>query len=145
MVITAINNLRNLIIPLWTYSLVWGYAYPVFLNYTYYDNTSREHIFHTVHFNRNDLLCFIVAAYFPLQVLILAFVKVTTLPLKMLYKVCGKILCSCWSQGEQSHLLCQWEVLVLGCYTTMRIKMCLPNARWSFPVEPGGVLSGLWK
>lgn len=77
----------------------------MFINYTYYDSTSCEHIYHTVLFNRKDQLCFIVAAYFPLQVLILAFVEVNMLPLKMLYKVCVKILPNCWSQGEHSHLL----------------------------------------
>lgn len=116
---------------------------PVFLIYTYYDSTSCEHIYHTVQFDRKDQLCFIVADYFPLQVLTLAFMEVNTLLLKMSYKVCGKTLHDCWSQGKYSHLLSQWEVLVLGRYTTVRSKICWPNARWSFPVEPGGVLSGL--
>lgn len=93
MVITATNHLRNLIILLWNYSLKWGSSYPMFLNHTCYDSTCVvcEHIYHTVQFNRKDQLCFIVAAYFPLQVFILAFVQVNTLSLKMSYKICGNI------------------------------------------------------
>lgn len=59
---------------------------PVFLNYTYDDSTSFEHVYRTGQLNRKDPMCFIAAAYFPLQVLVLVFVKVITLPLKMLYK-----------------------------------------------------------
>lgn len=33
-------------------------------------------------------MCFIVAAYFPVQVLVLVFVKVITLTLKLLHEVC---------------------------------------------------------
>lgn len=30
---------------------------------------------------------------------------------------------------------------ILGCYTTLTIEVSLPDARWYFPVEAGGVLS----
>lgn len=74
-------------------------------------------------------MCFIAAAYFPLQVLVLVFVKVITLPLKMLYRVCCKTLYSYWSWLEHSHLLGLWKYRVLGCYAAVRTKVCLPNAR----------------
>ena len=61
----------------------------------------------------------------------------------MLYRVCCKTLYSYWSWLEHSHLLSLWKYCVLGCYAAVRTKACLPNARWSFPVEAGGVLRGL--
>lgn len=87
---------------------------PVFLNYTSDDITSWDHICCTGQLNRKDPRCFIVTAYFPLQVLVLVFVKVITLPLKMLYRVCGKTLDSYWSWLEHCHLLSLWEVRCFG-------------------------------
>lgn len=149
MVITATNHLRNLVIPLQTYSLDWGSSYPVFLNFTYYDSTCVicEHIYQTVQFNRKNQLCFIGAAFFPLQVFILAFVKVNTLPLKMSYKVCDKIQLAklLESRGPQLFVLSAGSTSFGLLHHRQNQKRCWPNARWSFPVESGGSLSGLWR